>query len=82
MSYSVTVELPDSVFQALEQQARDRSTSVEALVSDTVAKLFSLDGLDESEITDAERHASLEAALRREDLWGSDADRHWDQWKP
>lgn len=82
MAHTVLVELPDPVFDALSDDAREKETTVEALVRNTVASLYDPDHCEWGDATERERRYHHDLALSREDLWGSPGDRVYDEWTP
>ncbi len=82
MAHAVTVEFPDHLYQTLETVARQRQTTVAALVTETVSSSLSALDWDYGDYTEDERRAMGQTALEREDLWGSEEDKVWDTWKP
>jgi hypothetical protein len=80
--HSLTIELPDTVFPLVAEQAERRGVSVETLLRDDLLKLYAPENWEWGEVTAEERRAVWQRALEREDLWGSEADSMWDSWQP
>lgn len=82
MALTVTPELPDELLPVLERDAQLKGVTVTALVREKITALYEQETWEWGEITDEERRAIWQAALEREDLWGSEADKVWDTWAP
>jgi len=82
MAHTLTVELPELLFHALDEKAREQGTTVEGLVQSTLEREYSPLDWDYGEFTEEERRAVWQRALEREDLWGSEEDKVWDTWTP
>lgn len=82
MSHTVVLDLPDPLFRAVEDAARVRGVTVEDALRDSIHRVFAPDEWEWGEPTEEEQVQPGLIALEREDLWGSEADGHWDTWTP
>ena len=80
--HMITIEVPDAIFSAVEADATRRGETVEGVVRELVSRVYNQDEWETGEITDEERRYHHQQALDREDLWGSDSDKVWDEWRP
>lgn len=76
MSRRVILDLPDSVYERVQQEAAQKGRTVEAVLAEALAEVY------RSPHNDLENKELLAAAIEAAEWWNAEGDKEWDQWQP